>query len=64
MNIAGAAKRFDDLKLEKLNTMDCIECGLCTYICPSKIDVTENVRKGKRQLQIRLANEKKAKGGK
>ena len=64
VNIAGAAKRFDDLKLEKLNTMDCIECGLCTYICPSKIDVTENVRKGKRQLQIRLANEKKAKGGK
>ncbi len=27
---------------------DCIECGLCSYVCPSKIEVTENVRRAKR----------------
>ena len=43
-----AAKVVDKAALNKLSVMDCIECGMCTYVCPSKIDVTENVRKGKR----------------
>jgi len=38
--------------MEKLCAMDCIECGLCTYICPSRLDVTENVRRAKRQLML------------
>ena len=36
--------------VKKRCAMDCIECGLCTYICPSRLDVTENVRKAKRAL--------------
>jgi electron transport complex protein RnfC len=32
--------------------MDCIECGLCTYICPSKLDVTEGVRRAKRYMAL------------
>ena len=31
----------------------CIECGLCSYNCPSHIDVTENVRKAKRVLMMK-----------
>ena len=28
----------------------CIECGLCTYVCPSKINVLEWVRRAKRRV--------------
>lgn len=50
--IAQALKTKDKQNMEKLCTMDCIECGLCTYVCPSRLDVTENVRKAKRQLML------------
>ena len=43
--------------LEKLDVMRCIECGMCTYICPSKIEVTDFVSKAKRR--VNLANIKK-----
>jgi electron transport complex protein RnfC len=46
INAAEKAKDSDALK--KLSVMDCVECGMCTYICPSKIDVTEGVRRAKR----------------
>ena len=39
--------------IEKLDADACIECGMCTYICPSKIDVTENVRRAKTALRLR-----------
>ncbi len=52
VRIAQAAKLNDKAMMEKLCAMDCIECGLCAYICPSKLDVTENVRKAKRQLAM------------
>ncbi|MCF7931071.1 MAG: 4Fe-4S binding protein, partial [Acholeplasmataceae bacterium] len=26
----------------------CIECGLCSFVCPSKIHLTEYMRLGKR----------------
>lgn len=48
------AEKMKDLDLiVKLNADQCIECGLCTYICPSKIDVTEGVRRAKRALALR-----------
>ena len=45
--------------MEKLETLRCVECGMCTYICPSKIEVTDFVVKGKRHLN--LANARKSK---
>ena len=30
----------------------CIECGLCTYICPSRLDVTEGIRRAKRYMAL------------
>lgn len=50
INNAEKAKNID--ALNKLAVMDCIECGLCTYICPSKIDVTEGVRRAKRYMAL------------
>lgn len=52
VRIASAVKINDKAAMEKLCALDCIECGLCTYICPSRLDVTENVRKAKRQLMM------------
>ena len=30
----------------------CIECGLCSYVCPSKINVREFVKKAKEELKV------------
>jgi Na+-translocating ferredoxin:NAD+ oxidoreductase RnfC subunit len=29
---------------------DCIDCNLCSYVCPSKIPVAELLRQGKSRL--------------
>ena len=45
------AWRRDDIKLtETLNATDCIECGVCSYVCPSKRHLTENVRNAKQKI--------------
>lgn len=48
---AEKAKNLD--AIAALDTNSCIECGMCTYVCPSKIDVTENVRRAKLALKLR-----------
>lgn len=52
VRIAQSMKANNKEMMAKLHTLDCVECGMCTYVCPSKIDVTENVRKAKRQLTL------------
>ena len=52
VRIAQAVKIKDKAAMQRLCATDCIECGLCTYICPSRLDVTENVRRAKRQLMM------------
>ena len=52
VRIAQSLNAKDKAMMERLSVMDCIECGLCTYVCPSRLDVTENVRKAKRQMQL------------
>ncbi len=32
---------------EEWNTMDCIECGICAYVCPSKRPITQLVQQAK-----------------
>ena len=36
--------------MKKIGTEKCITCGLCTFICPSKIEVTDWVVKAKTRL--------------
>ena len=37
--------------LKKLNIKSCIECGLCTYTCTSKIQLMNIIRQGKRMVK-------------
>lgn len=51
VRIKNAEEAGDVKLLAKLRADQCIECGLCTYVCPSKIEVTEAVRRGKALLR-------------
>jgi electron transport complex protein RnfC len=43
--------RFDNLaEAEKWGTLDCVECGCCQYICPSKIPLVHWIRLGKDRI--------------
>lgn len=38
-------------RLAELKIFDCINCGLCDYVCPSKIHVAADIQKGKNELE-------------
>ena len=46
-----AYKRNDFDALEKLNIMDCMECGSCSYVCQSSQRVVQNIRIAKAKLR-------------
>lgn len=41
----------DKEKMVKLHADMCMECGLCSYICPSRIELTEAVGKAKKVVR-------------
>ncbi|UCG52219.1 MAG: electron transport complex subunit RsxC, partial [Candidatus Latescibacterota bacterium] len=41
-----------------LNLMDCIECGSCSYVCPSNIPLVQRFRMAKAMLREKQAREK------
>ena len=43
--------RFNKNKLTKLHPEKCIECGLCTYICPARIDLRQAVKESQEFLK-------------
>ncbi|WP_423362926.1 RnfABCDGE type electron transport complex subunit C [Mycoplasma sp. P36-A1] len=50
VQIKDAELAQDVKQLEKLAADTCISCGLCSYICPSRIQVTDYTSKGKNRL--------------
>jgi electron transport complex protein RnfC len=42
-----AYKQKDKDVINSLEVNKCIECGLCSYVCPSKIHLTEYMRLAK-----------------
>ncbi len=42
----------------KIGLMDCIECGLCSYVCPSKRALVTWIKSGKAGLAAQRAKEK------
>ena len=55
---AALADAHDTLR--QLGVHDCIECGLCDYVCPSQIPLADRFREAKRRLQEAEAMTKKA----
>ena len=47
VQIMNAVKALDKERIKMLNPLRCIECGLCSYTCTSKIPVTDYIRKAK-----------------
>jgi len=44
--LLGKARLFEEMQ-EKYNVMDCVECGACTYACPSNIPIVQHIRTAK-----------------
>lgn len=57
IQIKNAYDAKDLKELEDFQVSKCVECGLCSYICPSKIELTDAIKKAK--LYFRLSNTKK-----
>lgn len=58
--LADDAERFDEAAFLKHNGMECCECGCCSFICPAKRPLTQEI---KSMRKIQLAKKKEA-GGK
>lgn len=48
--IAQAAEHELFARAEKLHALDCFECGCCSYVCPSKIPLTQLIRIAKAEI--------------
>ena len=55
---AARVKNLEDLA--KFNTMDCIECGCCSYVCPAKRYLVQGIRTGKQLLRESAASKRSA----
>lgn len=57
IQIKNAYDDKDIKDLEAFQTSKCVECGMCSYVCPSKIELTDSIKKAK--LYLRLSQTKK-----
>ena len=51
----------DTLKNIDEKIMSCIECGCCSYICPSRRLLAETIKAGKKRASIYLSAKKDSK---
>lgn len=47
VRIAAAFRAKDKELLKKLGATNCIECGMCSFVCPSSIDVSDATSKAR-----------------
>tara|TARA_R110002167_G_scaffold140180_4_gene327878 strand:- start:825 stop:2306 length:1482 start_codon:yes stop_codon:yes gene_type:complete len=58
--LIGAKMRADDISgAERLGVDDCISCGCCSYVCPSKIPLVQYFNYAKDELQDRRSSRTK-----
>jgi electron transport complex protein RnfC len=59
----GLAAEFGKFEIaEGLKVMECIECGCCSYVCPSKRPMTHYMRAAKAEIMRKRQREKAASG--
>jgi Na+-transporting NADH:ubiquinone oxidoreductase subunit A len=49
--VLKAAVASDIEKMESVFIHDCVDCGLCTFACPSKIELGEHIEAGKALIE-------------
>lgn len=54
--LAKAAEHHDYARFEKMNGMECCECGCCSYVCPAKRPLAQSIKSMRKEI---LANRKK-----
>ena len=64
LELSNAADRGDLDALKSYHIMNCMECGCCSYICPAKRHLVQNIRVGKALIQKAKREEIATKGGK
>ena len=42
--LAKIAEHHDYERFEKMNGMECCECGCCSYVCPAKRPLTQSIK--------------------
>ena len=57
--LSRAALHGDKAAFEKLNGMECVECGCCSYVCPARRHLTHTIKSMKRTI---LAEKRQQKG--
>ena len=55
--LADFAEHGDKEKYNKYNGVECVECGSCSYVCPAKRHLTQEI---KTMRQTVLANRRKS----
>ena len=50
LELANASERGDLDALKRFNVMNCMECGCCSFTCPAKRYLVQNIRAGKALL--------------
>lgn len=58
IQIKNAYDAKDLKELEAFQVNKCVECGMCSYVCPSKIELTDNLRKAKLYFKLSQNNKK------
>ncbi len=48
--LLAKSRLYEDMQ-EKYHVMDCVECGACTYACPSNIPIVQHIRTAKDALR-------------
>ena len=54
--LAKIAEHHDYERFEKMNGMECCECGCCSYICPAKRPLAQSIKSMRKEI---LANRRK-----
>ena len=65
LELSNAADRQDIDALKRYNAMNCMECGCCSFTCPAKRHLVQNIRVGKALLnKAKREQISQSKGGK
>ncbi|MFI5359194.1 MAG: electron transport complex subunit RsxC [Halanaerobiales bacterium] len=58
LNLARYAEHGMLEQLEKYQVLSCIECGICSYVCPARRPLLHNIRIGKAEVMAKNASSK------